>query len=86
MNDILTFEKLITPMIIQVLFWIVLVLIVLSALGAMFTQSFLMGLGMLVLGPIFWRVYCEIMIVLFRMNDNLRAIRHGGSMSGGTSA
>lgn len=82
MNEILTFEKLITPMIIQILFWIVLVVIVLSALGTMFTQSFLAGLGILVLGPIFWRVYCEIMLVLFRINDNLRTIRDRGGMTG----
>ena len=83
MNDILSFDKFVTPTIIQVLFWVVFVIIVLSALGTMFTESFLAGLGILVLGPVFWRVYCEILLVLFRSNDNLRTIRDRGTTSAG---
>jgi hypothetical protein len=57
-NEILSFDELITPTIIQNLFWIGLVLIAIGALGTMFQTSFLAGLAGLILGPVFLRVSC----------------------------
>jgi hypothetical protein len=84
-KDFLTFKKMITPTIIQLLFWILAGLAVILGLigivnGA--TSSFggggqvLAGLMLLVLGPVAVRVYCEILIVLFRMNETLTEIRN----------
>ena len=83
-EDFLTFKKMITPIIIQILFWVLAGLaIILGLVGILkgATSSFgggsqvLGGLLMLVLGPIAVRVYCEILIVIFRMNETLGEIR-----------
>jgi hypothetical protein len=65
----------IVPKLIQFLYWLLLVLCVLGALGTMFTQSFLVGIVALILGPLFVRVWCELMIVLFKINESLQVIK-----------
>ncbi len=74
MNQYLTFRKMITPVAIQLIFWIGVAAIAVSALGVMFGGSFLAGVGLLVVGPVFWRIYCELMIILFRIHDRLSEI------------
>lgn len=83
MDDYLTFRKMITPIIIQILFWILLVASVLSGLFMIFrgaTADFgggmtvLRGIIVLLLGPLFVRVYTELLIILFRMNQTLTEI------------
>ena len=75
MNEYLTFEKMITPLIIQIVFWLGVVVTVLGGLTTMFTTSFFYGLMILVLGPLVIRIYCEITIIFFRIHDTLRDIR-----------
>lgn len=77
MNEYLTFRKMITPTIIQILFWLGIAAIVISALVTMFSGQggFLQGLLLLVFGVIGWRVYCELIIVFFQMNRSLKEIR-----------
>jgi hypothetical protein len=77
MNDILSFRKMITPVFIQAIFWIVVIMVVVASLITMITQSFFAGLIGLVLGPLFIRIYCELLIILFRIYDELVAIRTG---------
>ena len=79
MNEYVSFQKMITPALIQIIFWIMLVVAVITALGTMFGKSLVLGLIMLVLGPIMVRVYCELLIVVFRINENLAAIRQASS-------
>jgi hypothetical protein len=69
--EYLTFRRLITPSLVQIVFWLGLVFIVIIGLGTMFTWSFWQGLAILVLGPLVLRIYCEIVIVLFRINNTL---------------
>ena len=85
MKDFLKFKKMITPIIIPILFWVGAIIciiagIVLIAMGA--TNNFggggemvLMGFGYLFLGPIVIRVYCEFLIILFSVNDKLTDIK-----------
>jgi len=86
MGDFLAFRKMVTPAIIQVIFWIGVVVCVVAGLGAIVGGSALptgMGGGggvlsgflILVFGPILVRVYCELLIVLFRIYDSLSAIQ-----------
>ena len=81
MSEFLSFRKMITPIIIQVLFWLGIVVVVIASLAHMFTQSFFAGLLMLVLGPILVRVYCELLIVIFKIHDCLQAIREAQAPS-----
>ncbi|MXV75808.1 DUF4282 domain-containing protein [Candidatus Poribacteria bacterium] len=86
MKDFLKFKKMITPIIIPILFWVgaiicIIVGIVFIAMGA--TDNFgadggemvLMEFCYLFLGPIAIRVYCEFLIILFSVNDKLTDIK-----------
>jgi hypothetical protein len=84
MEDFLKFRKMITPAIIQIVFWIGVVMSVLGGLGMMISSFyayseggalFFSGLMMIILGPIGVRIWCEVVIVFFRMNENLTDIR-----------
>jgi hypothetical protein len=79
MDDFLSFRKMITPIFIQVIFWLFVVLAVISALMTMFQGgiNILFGLIFLVVGPFIVRIYCELLIILFRIYDELVAIRTG---------
>jgi hypothetical protein len=76
MKDFLTFKKMITPIIIQVLFWIAVVVVVIFGFYTMFATSFFQGLLMVVFGPIVYRILFEMMIVMFKMNDTLTDIKN----------
>jgi hypothetical protein len=84
MDDFLKFRKMITPAIIQILFWVGVVVTVIGSLVTMATSfgrygggvgTFLAGLLMLVLGPVVVRIYCELLILFFRMNETLTEIK-----------
>lgn len=84
MGDFLAFRKMITPVVVQILFWLGVLGCVVTALAIMSgSSSFavaspvdpkLVGLLVLVVGPLLIRFYCELLIVLFRIYDSLRAI------------
>ena len=83
-SEFISFRKMITPTIIQILFWIGCGASVLGGLFLLFagaTSSFgggfmvLQGLLMIVLGPIAVRIYCELLILAFKIYDALVGIR-----------
>ena len=76
MKDFLTFKKMITPMIIQILFWIGVVVVVIGGFVSMFSVNFWYGLLSVILGPIFVRLFTELLIVTFSINDSLRIIKN----------
>ena len=74
MKDIFFFDSMITPKIITFVYWLMLLGIVVSGFGMMFGGSFLVGLGMIVGGAIGTRIWCELLIVLFKIHENLQSI------------
>jgi len=92
-KGLLFFDSMITPKVITFVYWLLLAAIalggllgVVSAFGMMRYQT-MAGIGTLLLVPIgvvgsalFARMYCEIMIVLFKMHECLNDIR--GAKSG----
>ena len=89
MNDFLAFRKMVTPVIIQVLFWVGTILCLVAGLvtiggatllsaqgGIQAPLAVLAGLAYFTLGPLVVRIYCEILIVVFRMNETLTEIRN----------
>ncbi len=77
MKDFLTFKKMITPMIIQILFWIGVAAAVIGGFVTMFSSGgFWQGLLAIILGPIFVRLFTELLIVTFSINDSLRIIKN----------
>ena len=85
MKEFLSFRRMITPSIIQIIFWIGVVVSIIAGLvgiGAGFAGGsgnggalVLNGLLTLLIGPIIVRIYCELLIVIFRINDTLTDIR-----------
>jgi len=76
LKDLLTFRRMLAPVIIQVLFWLNTILIIIIAFWAMFHANFWSGLWMLILGPLFIRIIAEILILLFRINETLTEIKN----------
>jgi hypothetical protein len=81
MGDFLRFETMITPVVIEIIFWIGAIIAVIAGIVTMTRGgwSVLGGFLVLILGPVVVRIYCEILIIFFRINDHLRAIQHNTS-------
>jgi len=74
-GEYLSFRKHYTPGIIHVLFW---VLLFANTVEALFNgHDFWGGLFTLVVGPVLIRVACELILILFEINDSLTVIRNG---------
>jgi len=83
MRDFLAFRTMVTPVIIQILFWVGVIVCIISGLvmigmGVKTLNERLMVKGVLLalLGPLGVRVYCEILIIFFRINETLTEIKH----------
>jgi len=81
-KDFLEFRTMITPIIIQIIFWlgvaacIVMGLIFIVAGIKYDARSGVAGFAILILGPVVVRIYCEILIIFFRINETLMEIKH----------
>lgn len=83
MSDFWAFRTMVTPVIIQIVFWVgviacVVAGIIMIGMGVKMPgeQLVLKGVLLVILGPLGVRVYCEILIVLFRINETLTEIKH----------
>lgn len=78
MNSFLNFDNFITPKFITIIYWIILAMVVLGGLGLMFSGNgfagFVMGLFTVLLGVLFTRIYCELLMVAFSINNHLKNI------------
>lgn len=90
MGRFFKFEKMITPIFIQVIFWI-------GCLGSIGFGLFMIGSGFisdsggflqiipgvlsLFIGPIIIRIYCEMLIVVFKMQEALVHIRDASAQT-----
>lgn len=86
LNSFMSFEKMIAPQIIQLIYFVVGALIILGGVfGGLYTMtnSFFGGLLQIVLftplALVFWRIWCELMILSFKIYDRL------GTIAGETS-
>jgi len=71
-----SFEKMLTPTLIKIIFWVGVVFSVLTGLITMFEGGFAVILGILtiILGPLAVRVYCEMLIIFFKIYDSLNEL------------
>lgn len=76
--DFLKFRIFITPIFVQVLFWVEIVLFLIAGIGIMIMDlagfQVLIGLIIILLGPIFARIWCERLVVHFRTYEELSSI------------
>ncbi|WP_347862261.1 DUF4282 domain-containing protein [Salimicrobium sp. PL1-032A] len=85
MKNFLNFNKMITPSIIKIIFYIGVVITVLVGIGmiasgmdSVYGGGFQVFSGMLfiLIGPLIIRVYCELLIVMFKMHESLHEINN----------
>jgi fatty acid desaturase len=88
MRDFLLFRRMVTPYIIMVIFWLAIVLLVIglvatsvaafagdSSNNSPFLLCVIWPIG-LPLGVLVIRIYCELLILFFRMNETLTEIKN----------
>ena len=83
MKDVLFFDKMSTPKIITFIYWILLLVAVLGGLASMFGGyggvtfgKLIVGILYAVAGAVGARIWCELLIVLFKMNEALQELRN----------
>ena len=94
-RDLFQWDRFITPTIIKTFYWLVIALIalfgvygILSALTAMAISPFvgfvllLSSIASVVVGIIFSRIAAEFILIVFRINEHLGAIRDQGQGQG----
>lgn len=76
MKDFLTFRKMLTPWLVQFLFWAAMIIfVVVAVIDIIQHVSWRVVLEIIILGPLATRIICEILILFFKMNDHLVAIK-----------
>lgn len=79
-RDFLSFRLMITPFVVQVLFWLGLVVVVGGGVDFIlsgFPQDQVLGWVMVIAGPVIWRLICELWLVIFRIYQNQMQRRDG---------
>lgn len=81
MRDVLFFDSMLTPKIITLIYWLLLIAVLFGSLGTMFGGlhgfsfgSFVQGIGVLVGGAIGVRIWCELLIVMFKIHENIKKV------------
>jgi len=79
MKDLLYFDTMVTPKIITLVFWLMLLMATIAGLGTIFGGglSFLkliFGLLVTASGAVSARITCEILIVLFKIHENIKKL------------
>jgi hypothetical protein len=94
-SELLQWDRFITPSIIRVFYWLCLALVSLAGLSLILTALGMMAINLLagillliaamvftLAGIIFVRILCELVMVIFRINEHLGAIRDRGAETG----
>ena len=69
--DFLMFRRMIIPILIRILFVVALVVCVIGFLVNVVQSNIGAALAILIVGPLVARIYCELIILLFVINDTL---------------
>jgi len=81
-RDVLFFDAMLTPKVVTLVYWLLLVAAVIAGLGTMFYMgfqymtfgTFMRGIAITIGGAIGARIWCELVIVLFKLNENVQRI------------
>jgi hypothetical protein len=92
-GDLFQWERFITPSIIRLFYWLMVVVVLLSGLSGLFTAIGLIRVSLLsgavtaivslvgtLFGILFARIVTEFILMIFRINEHLAAIRNRGGM------
>ncbi len=83
MKQFLRFHIMLTPWMVEVLFWLGLVTCISASVVQFIYLNIWRGIGILVLGPIIIRIMCELIIIVFRIHDTLKDIAHNQDVHNG---
>lgn len=84
MGGYLSFDKMITPIFIKIAFWLGVIGSLIGGVGMMISGilsdqfgffQILGGLFILLVGPLIVRIYCELLIILFKMHQSMNEIK-----------
>lgn len=81
-QNIFFFEAMLTPKIITIVYWLLLVVALFAGLGSIFVYGFanvtfggfIKGILVTVGGAVAARIWCELLIVFFKINENVQKI------------
>lgn len=79
-RDVLFFDSMLTPKIITIVYWLLLVVVLLAGLGSIFLYGianatfggFVKGILITVGGAVGARIWCELLMVFFMINENIQ--------------
>jgi hypothetical protein len=93
LGDLFQWERFITPSIIRLFYWLMVVIILLSGLSGLFAAIGLLRVSLLngavtaavsligtLFGILFARILTEFILMIFSINEHLSAIRNRGGM------
>ena len=83
-KQVLYFDEMLTPKLIRLAYWLCLLAILWTGLGQMFAggfSSFLEGIVFIVMGTILARVGAELVILLFKLNENMEKVAENTAAS-----
>jgi hypothetical protein len=75
MWEILTFRRMITPSLLQWIFWLLIVVFIMIGIADLLHHRPLFALFWLILAPLCLRVLIELVICLFAINNQLNDVR-----------
>ena len=77
-KDWLFLDEMLTPKIINIIYWLILFFMLISGLAIMFSGitffSFIGGMLTIIMGAVGARIWCELLIVIFKIHENLRKL------------
>lgn len=81
MKDIFFFDSMLTPKIITFVYWLSLLIVCVAGLSTMFGGwggltfvKFILGIAIIIGGAVAARIWCELLIVLFKIDENIKKI------------
>jgi len=88
LRNIFYFDAMLTPKVVTLVYWLLLVTALVAGIGSMFYTgfqymtfgTFMRGVAITIGGAIGARIWCELVIVLFKLNENVQRIansKHG---------
>jgi hypothetical protein len=75
-HQLFFFDSMVTPKIITFVYWLLLVAALIGGIGSMFAfrgvtfVSFMTGIGIVIGGALVARIWCELLMVLFKINEH----------------
>ena len=77
-KDFFTFRCMLTPVLVQMLFWLVVLSMAIGAYQQAFVQHNIpMAIQTIIIGPMFVRVLCELVMIFFRNHEYLKKMAGG---------